>query len=391
MIEINPHIGYKTPMSNSPSTVQINIPPGFIDLGVGDPQLELLPLDLIRKAANQRLGQKDASLLQYGAEQGDGRFRRVLAEFLGRGYGFPVNPDHLFVTAGISSGLDLLCTLLAQPGDTIFVEEPTYFLALRIFADHGLRLVPIPMDDSGLVVEAVEEALKTFHPKFLYLVPTYQNPSGRTLSQERREALLRLSNQYGFLLLADEVYHFLSYGAPPPKSYAASTQFENVVSLGSFSKILAPGLRLGWIQAHPAVIRRLTGCGLLDSGGGMNPFTSGIVRGLIEAGELEGNIQKLVDAYGPRVQTMDKGLKRYLPAAQYIPPQGGYFFWVRLPGLDTGELQQKSQAFQVGFRPGVRFSSRSGLNDYMRLGISFYDAEQIEQGLQRLGKCLDHF
>ncbi len=376
-------------MPNSPSTVQIHIPPGFIDLGAGDPQVELLPLDLIHKAANRRLSQKDATLLQYGAEQGDGWFRRALAGFLSRAYGFSVDPDHLFVTTGISSGLDLLCTLLTQPGDTILVEEPTYFLALRIFADHGLHLVPLAMDESGLVVEALEEALKTSRPKFLYLVPTFQNPSGRTLSRERREALLTLSRQYGLMVLADEVYHFLSYGQRPPRSFAGSVQFENILSLGSFSKILAPGLRLGWIQAHPAMVRRLAGCGLLDSGGGMNPFTSAIVRGLIEAGELEQNIQKLIGVYRPRIQAMEAGLRQLLPSAQFVTPQGGYFFWVRLPGLDTSQLQQKAQAFQVGFRPGLRFSSQGGLREYLRLGISFYDEDRIRQGLQRLKQCLD--
>lgn len=370
-------------------TVQINVPAGFIDLGLGDPAFSLLPLDLIRQAADQRLSQNDNRFLQYGAEQGDGYFRLALANFLTQGYGFPVEPERLFITTGISSALDLLCTLFTRPGDTVFVEEPSYFLALRIFADHGLRVVSIQTDEAGLVVEVLEEALEAHRPKFLYIIPTFQNPSGHTLTQERRERLVALSEERGFLVLADEVYHFLNYTIQPPRSFGAYVDSENIVSLGSFSKILAPGLRLGWLQAHSKIIQRLARCGLLDSGGGLNPFTSAIVRGLLESGGLEGNIAKLVAVYRRRMQFMDEALRRYLREAKYNAPQGGYFFWMQLPGVDTQELQQRAQTYQVGFRPGVRFSSRNGLHDFLRVGISFYDVKDIERGLMCLKQCLE--
>ena len=377
-------------MNASLQTVQINVPSGFIDLGLGDPPSSLLPLDLIRQAAEGRLNQGDNRFLKYGAEQGDGYFRLALADFLTRGYGFPVDPDHLFITNGISSAVDLLCTLFTRPGDTVFVEEPSYFLALRIFADHGLRLVSIRTDEAGLVIEALEEALEAHRPKFLYVIPTFQNPSGHTLTQERRERLVALSKRRDFLVLADEVYHFLHYTAQPPKSFGAYVDSGNIISLGSFSKILAPGLRLGWTQAHPKIIRRLAGCGLLDSGGGLNPFTSAIVRGLIEDGGLEANIAKLVEIYGGRVQVMEAALRRHLPMVEYAVPHGGYFFWVRLPeDLDAAELQKKAEPFKVGFRPGIRFSSQGGLRDYIRLSHVYYEAGQIEEGLRRLRRCLD--
>jgi DNA-binding transcriptional MocR family regulator len=377
-------------MNAPPQTVQINVPAGFIDLGLGDPPLSLLPLDLIRRAAEGRLSQDDNRFLQYGAEQGDGYFRLALADFLAKGYGFPVNADHLFVTTGISSALDLLCTLFTRPGDTVFVEEPSYFLALRIFADHGLRVVSVQTDEAGLVIGALEEALEAHRPKFLYTIPTFQNPSGHTLTQERRERLVALSKKQGFLVLADEVYHFLHYTAQPPKSFGAYVETESIISLGSFSKILAPGLRLGWMQAHPKIIQRLAGCGLLDSGGGLNPFTSAIVRSLIEDAGLEQNIAKLVEIYGGRVKVMEAALRRYLPMAEFTVPHGGYFFWVRLPkGSDAAELQRRAEAFKVGFRPGIRFSSQGGLRDYIRLSHVYYDAAQIEEGLRRLRGCLD--
>ncbi len=372
------------------TTSQTNTPAGFIDLGSGDPPLSLLPLDLIRCAAEVRFAENDPVFLQYGAEQGDGYFRLALADFLSMGYGFPASPDNLLATNGVSQGLDLICTLFTRPDDVIFVEEPSYFLALRIFADHNLRIVPIPTDENGLVIEALEEKLSEIQPKFVYLIPTFQNPTGQTLSQERRERLVNLCRTHDFLILADEVYHFLSYASKPPEAFAAYAHVENVISLGSFSKILAPGLRLGWIQAHPEKIKRLRGCGLLDSGGGLNPFTSAIVRSILETGALEKNIAKLVSIYSSRVTLMDSLLRLHLPDVTYSVPQGGYFFWVKLSGeADATELQKKAESFKVGFRAGVRFSSQGGMRDRIRLSCVFYKPEEIKEGIIRLKQCLD--
>lgn len=246
------------------STIQNLVPPDVIDLGLGDPSLSLLPLDLIREAAQLRLSQGDPSFLQYGAEQGDEHFRLALADFLSKGYDFEVKPESLFVTNGISNALDLICTLFTKAGDIIFVEEPTYFLALRIFEDHHLKVISIDTDENGLSMESLEERLTEFHPKFLYLIPSFHNPTGATMPQERRERLVQLAKEHDFLLAADEVYHLLSYTQTPPKSFAAYIDVENVISLGSFSKILAPGLRLGWLQAGPEKIKRFNTCGLLE-------------------------------------------------------------------------------------------------------------------------------
>jgi DNA-binding transcriptional MocR family regulator len=270
------------------------------------------------------------------------------------------------------------------------VEEPSYFLALRIFADHGLRIISIDTDEKGLVIESLEEKLREFKPKFLYIIPTHQNPSGHTLTEERRTSLVKLVQENNFLILADEVYHFLSYDRQPPKAFAAWTEDPHILSLGSFSKILAPGLRLGWIQAHPEKIQMLAGCGLLDSGGGLNPFTSAIVREVIESGGLAQNIARLKDIYSQRRRVMDAALRRQLPELIWKVPQGGYFFWVRLPeGMGAAALQNKALENKVNFRPGVRFSSRNGLHDYIRLSFVFYEPEAIEEGIVRLKQCLE--
>ena len=161
-------------------------------------------------------------MLNYGFPQGDGRFRWALADFLSQGYGGEVQPQQLMTTAGASQALDLICTFFARPGDTIFVEEPSYFLALRILQeDHRLNAVPIATDEDGLVPAAVEEALTRHRPVFLYTIPAYQNPTGRTLSRGRRQALLALAEAHDFLIVADEVYHLLDFGTPPPPPFAA--------------------------------------------------------------------------------------------------------------------------------------------------------------------------
>lgn len=323
-------------------TVQSLIPSDFIDLGTGDPNPRLLPLELLRDAAAHRLGLGEREFLQYGLEQGDGYFRAALANFLSSRYGFSVSHDELFTTAGISSALALLCSLFTKPGDTIFVEEPSYFLALRIFADYGLRVVSIRTDEAGLVIDDLIHALKESKPKFLYIVPTFQNPSGRTLSQERREQLIELAKKHDFLILADEVYQFLSYTQTLPRSFGATIDSEKVISLGSFSKILAPGLRLGWLQTHPSIMQKIISCGQLDSGGGMNPFTSAIVRSLIESGGLDKNISTLLDVLGERVRGMSELLQKHIPQARFIPPQGGYFFLAAPAGCGCKRTAQKS-------------------------------------------------
>ena len=376
-------------MSKPFQATQISTPEGFIDLGRGDPQLALLPLQLLHQAAGVQLAQSDNSFLQYGPEQGDGHLRAALAGFLAGNNTTGADPERLFITSGISSALDLLCTILTRTGDTVFVEEPSYFLALSIFADHGLRLISIPTDESGLVIEALEEALKIHHPKFLYVIPAFQNPSGHTLPQERRLRLLSLAREHEFTLLADEVYQHLYYAAEPPRSFGSYREAESVVSLGSFSKILAPGLRLGWLEASPALIRRLVECGLLTSGGGMNPFTSAIVRSVVESGALQDNIGRLRRVYSARVQAMEASLRRHLPGAEFVTPRGGYFFWVRFPGRDVVRLREAVRAHQVDYRPGALFSCQNGLKDYVRLSISFYDPDEIDLGVQRLRDALD--
>jgi len=375
-------------MSELPIT-QINYRPGVIDLGMGNPDFDLLPVELLHRSAEEYFKANDPRPLQYGIEGGDGYFRQSLAGFLSPKYGDEVEPDSLFITSGASSALDLLCTLYTKPGDVIFVEQPTYFLALRIFEDHGLQVVSIPMDADGMRIDLLQQRLVEHTPKLIYTIPIFQNPSGRTLSTSRRQKLVELALRDNFLVVADEAYQFLTYSQKQNASFALYTpKYEQVISVNSFSKILAPGLRLGWIQAHDAVISRLSGSGLLESGGGMNPYTSALVRGLIESGGLDENISSLQREYSKRKDALDAALRSHLPQAEYAIPEGGFFFWVRIPGANTAELRSKAREFMVDFRQGALFSSQIGMREFLRLGFCFYDIEALEDGILRLRNCL---
>lgn len=373
-------------MSTHFQTTQSHAAPDVIDFGAGHPGEALLPRTLLQDAAAQRLRQPDASLLQYGLEQGDGYFRHALAGFLSRRYAAPVDMEHLFVSSGASQALDLICTLYTQPGDVVFVEEPTYFLALRIFADHRLTVIPIATDAQGLDIDALEAALAQQRPALLYVIPTHQNPSGATLPLERRRRLVELSVRHNFLIVADEVYHLLSYDAAPPPPLASFAESGTVLGLGSFSKILAPGLRLGWVQAAPQHMTRLYTSGLLDSGGGLNPFTSALVRVLLEEGWEDAYLDNLHAVYRQRIAALDGEIQTQIgDTVRYVTPTGGYFFWLQLPETCDGEtLLQHAAAHKVSFRPGVRFSGCGGLRNYIRLSFAFYEEDQLREGVRRL-------
>ena len=362
----------------------------LVNFGIGQPGMDLMPLALMREASAVRLGQGDGDFLNYGYESGDGYFNLALAQFLTAGYGFEVMADSLFTTNGASQALDLICTCFTRPGDTIFVEEPSYFLALNIFASYGLHIVSIPIDENGLNLVALAEALRRYQPVFLYVIPTFQNPTGVTMPLENRQQLLALSKAHDFLIVADEVYQLLGYTAVPPLPFAHWVNSERVLSVGSFSKILAPGLRLGWIQAGFELLAELLNSGLVDSGGGLNPFTSNVVRVALEQGWQDAFLTQLKATYAARLAAMDEALQAHLrDVVCYERPSGGFFFWVEVvDGRDTTVLLSEAHKLGVGYQPGVKFSSQDGLHHFMRFSFAFYDEAEIEVGIGRLAQLL---
>ena len=369
---------------------QIDLPPEMIHLGIGQPSNHLLPLNEMEKAAASSLSKGENHFLAYGKAEGNVSFRKTLAGFLSDYYPDRVEPEQLLITNGNSQALDFICTCFTRPGDTVIVEEPSYFLALKIFADHNLNLVSIPVDDNGIITDMLEERLEKLKPAFLYTIPTYHNPASVTLSLKRREKLARVCAQKDLLVVADEVYHLLNYSNTPPPPMGTWSDVCPLISLGSFSKILAPGLRLGWMHANRGLVKKMAGSGLLVSGGGFNPFTSEIVNSVISLGFLATHIQHLKKIYRQRIETFCGQLRRYLPdQAAFKVPRGGYFVWVRFPDkIDTNTFRKAAQHQNVDFYPGNFFSHKKDLKNYMRLSFAFYDEKILSEGARRLGTLI---
>lgn len=380
--------GYDGQMESKPRTVTFDgaPAPGVINFGVGQPSEDLLPVDLVRKASDDFLAAARPQDLNYGERQGDEGFRKALAAFLAPEYGHPVTAESLFVTAGNSQALDFVCSQFAREGDTIFMEEPTYFLAHQIFRDHGLDLVGIPMDEDGMVIEVLEERLAEVRPALLYTIPSFHNPVGQTLSGRRRRRLAELSREYDFIIVADEVYQLLHYFGEPPPAMGTMTDRGNILSLGSFSKIMAPGLRLGWIQTSDELMERVLGTGVVNSGGSFNHFASEVMRHAMALGLQASWLDHLRASYRRRVEVMDEALRAQLGGgARWTRPGGGYFFWLELDdSVDTSALRDHAAEYRTGFQPGALFSCEGGLRNFLRLSFAHYCEDDIREGMARL-------
>jgi DNA-binding transcriptional MocR family regulator len=361
-------------------------PPGTINLGIGQPSADLLPVDLVQRASDAFFASAQPLELNYGATPGDARFLDSLATFLTRNYGSVATPESLFVTAGNSQALDLVSAVFAKPGDTVFVEEPSYFLAFQIFRDHNLNIVGIPMDADGLCIDELEQALTKVTPAFVYTIPSYHNPTGLCSTTSRRQQITELAREHGFLIVADEPYQLLHYGDAPPDAFGTMTESEAVVSLGSFSKILAPGMRLGWIQTSAPLRERVLARGFVNSGGSINHISSHIVRHAIDNDSLDAHIEKLRVAYRRRVEAMDEALHRYFnELAEWSRPDGGYFFWMRLDeSVDTVPLRSKAREHETGFQAGSLFSSKGRFGNFIRLSFAHYGEDEIREGIARM-------
>ena len=361
-------------------------PPGTINLGIGQPSADLLPVDLVKQASASFFDDAQPLELNYGVTQGDERFLESLAEFLTVGYGSAASPKQLFLTGGNSQALDMASVVFATPGDTVFVEEPSYFLAFQILRDHGLNVVGIPIDDDGLRVDALRQELETHRPAFLYTIPSFHNPGGQCTSASRRQQVLELAIEHDFLIVADEVYQLLYYYDKPPPAYGTMTSSNKVVSMGSFSKILAPGMRLGWIQTSDELRAKLVASGFVNSGGSLNHISSHIVRQAINNGSLDSHIEKLRKIYRDRLEAMDEALHQHFDGiATWTRPAGGYFFWLSFDeSVDTAPLREKARELQTGFQAGSVFSTQGQFRNCIRLCFAHYNEDDIREGIARM-------
>lgn len=377
--------------------IQLHLRPGIIEFGWGHPAATLLPVDGMARAAARTLERDGYQALTYGAEQGPGCLITQFTARLAQLEGNAPSPEQVFITGGISQALDLICTLFARPGDIALVDSPTYHLALRILRDHDLELLPVAADEQGICIDALEALLASLQAqgrtaRLLYCVPTFGNPTGISLDTGRRAALVELAARHGLLLIEDDVYRELWYDAPPPPPLASYAALGPVIRLGSFSKLLAPGLRLGWLIADPEIVQRCVQSGLLDSGGGINHFTAHIVATFIELGLLDAHVALLRESYRQRRDTLLAALSHWLPpSCHWKVPSGGFFVWLRLPtGVDSAALLPHAEAAGVSYLPGTRFYTGGGGAQYLRLSFSLLHPEAMEEGARRLGALLRH-
>lgn len=355
----------------------------------------MLPLEKIRQAATSKFSEEDPLFLQYGNIYGFPKFRQSVSKFLTEQYNHPVRPDQLMATNGNTGGLSLILSLFCKAGDLVFAEEPTYFLAKSIFKDYNLNCHQIPMDKDGVIVSKVEQDLLRMEaankkPVLMYIVPTAHNPTGRTLTHERRVKLVELCKKHDIMLICDEVYQLLTFPhiTPPPPMFTYDPDGTTVLAMGSFSKILCPALRVGWIQSGAEILAKIAACGQLDSSGGLNPVSFGIVQKCIDLGLMDSHLSETREKLYQRYSSLQAALDTALGENQglgmsYEVPQGGYFVLVKLPeGQVAADMLKVALGNKVAFLPGGGFAQN--MKHCLRLSFSMYSAEDLATGITRL-------
>jgi DNA-binding transcriptional MocR family regulator len=372
--------------------------PGIISFAGGFPDSALFDVDGIRAASQQALQDEPGAALQYGATEGYQPLREQLAQFMASKGAQGVAPDNLIVTTGSQQALDLLGKTLINPGDKVIVEGPTFLATIQCFRLYGAELISAPIDGHGVQTDELERLIVQHQPKFVYLIPTFGNPSGALLSLERRKKVLELAVKYQTLIVEDDPYGDLFFGAaPPPSLLALSSQVpgsrELLVHCGSLSKVLSPGLRVGWMVAPAALLANATMCKQF-SDAHTSTFAQATAAQYLQAGRMPTTLAKVRAVYAERAQAMAEALRRELGAAvEFVQPQGGLFFWLRLTGAggklaDGKLLAQRAIDQGVAFVPGAPFFCAQPDHATLRLSFATADVDKICEGVARLAKAL---
>ena len=374
--------------------------PDVISFAGGLPAPDVFPVKEFQEASQKVLAEHGPQALQYSTTEGYRPLREMIARHTAR-YGIVVGPDNILITSGSQQALDLIGKVFINTGDRILVEKPTYLGALQAWNAYQTEYVTVPLDGEGMQTDKLEAALRV-SPKFLYVLPNFHNPAGVTLSLERRKKLIELADHYGVPIIEDDPYGQLRYeGEHLPSLVVLDNEFQahngapysgNVIYLSTFSKTLAPGLRLGWIIAPVEVIKKLVqakqGSDLHTS-----TFTQMVAYEVAHGGFLDKHVRVIRMVYRERRDAMLDALERYFPdGVRWTHPQGGLFLWVILPEhLDAAEVLKEAIQEKVAFVPGVAFYADGSGRNTMRLNFSFMTAEKIEEGIKRLGRVLERY
>jgi len=377
------------------ASVQAAGPPGSISFIYGLPDPETFPFSDLNAAFKFVLEEKGELGLQYGPNQGYGPLIDYLRDKIKREEGQTLERPQVTLSGGASQALDHCCTLFAKSGDSIIVEAPSYYESLLLFRNHGLRALSIPVDEEGMNTEMLKlrlEELRTqgIKPSFVYTIPTYQNPSGITLSEKRRKELLNIAKKEDILIIEDDVYCDLAYEETRLPTLFSLDEGKRVIRFGSFSKIIAPGLRLGWILGPENIIKRLIRSGLRSMGGGSNPLSAIAMAAYCQKGLLEPHIASLKKVYKERRDVLLDALESSMPkGVSWTKPAGGFFVWITLPqGLKSEDVKNAAKDEKVYFLAGDPFFAEQPTAQHLRLSFSYVPPDKIREGIKKLADIL---
>jgi 2-aminoadipate transaminase len=362
--------------------------PGVISFAGGLPAAELFDLEGLRGSFDRVLSSAGARRhLQYAPTEGNGELRALVAARMS-GRGLDTAGEDLLITTGSQQGLTLIATALLDPGAVVAVEEPTYLAALQCFQLAGARIVTVAGDDDGIDPEALAKVLREERPRLLYLVPTFANPTGRTLTAGRRAAVAALAAEYGTWVVEDDPYGELRYrGEPVPALAAQPAAAGRVLHLGSFSKVAAPGLRLGWVRTPPDLRAPLT---VAKQAADLHTSTidQAAAADYLATVDLDAHVGRLRDAYRRRRDAMIAAMPRTAPpGSTWTDPDGGMFTWLRLPaGADSAALLPEALKRDVAFVPGAPFYAGTPDRATLRLSFTTHTPEEITEGMGRLAE-----
>ena len=371
--------------------------PGIISFAGGFPDPAMFDVEGIREASNAALTQNPGAALQYGATEGFSPLKEQLSAFMAT-KGASVTADELIVTTGSQQALDLLGKTMISPGDKVIVEGPTFLATIQCFRLYGAELVSAPCDAHGVDTDALEKLMAEHQPKFVYLIPTFGNPSGALLSLERRKKVLALAVKYNTLIVEDDPYGDLYFNeAPPPSLLALSSSVAGsrdlIAYCGSLSKVLSPGLRVGWMIAQPELLAKATMCKQF-SDAHTSTFAQATAAQYLKAGRMPATLNNVRTVYAERAQAMGDALTRDLgDALEFSQPQGGLFFWARLTGKggkisDASAFAKRAIEQGVAFVPGAPFYAANPDNATFRLSFATADIGKIQEGVGRLARAL---
>ena len=372
--------------------------PGIISFAGGFPDSAMFDVEGIREASALALSKEPGAALQYGATEGYNPLREQLALFMAAKGVKNITAEGLIVTTGSQQALDLVAKTLLNPEDIALVEAPTFLATIQCFRLYGPKVLGVPIDANGVQVDKLEAMIQQHNPKLIYIIPTFGNPSGALLTKERRLKILQLAVQYKTIVIEDDPYGDLYFGeAPPPSMLALSDQVPGsrdwLVHCGSLSKVLSPGLRVGWMVAPPDLLARATMCKQF-SDAHTSTFAQATAAQYLLSGRMPATLNKVRSVYAERAQAMDQALQRELgDALAYTAPQGGLFFWANLTGahgaVKDGNAFAKSAIEKgVAFVPGAPFFANDPDLSSIRLSFATADLAKIEEGITRLGQAL---